>query len=178
MLGQLGGEPGTTFSTAVGAEREFVTLQSACAGCLPDLTTRPPTLSFQDLTTTGTVSAFQGIAGQDGKYVDVTVHTTTSATLTQVAPCDVRFEDMVALNFIAGPNEGDGGLELMTDAGDELVWKLDGSPPVHDGHALHQRALREEERPRHLRRAQFQARHAFAVLRPLIGDHGGASMAP
>ena len=134
ILGQLAGEPATTFATSVGAEREFVTLQSTCSGCLPDLTARPATLSFQELTTTGTVSSFQGYAGKDGAYVDVTVHTTTSATLTRVAPCDVRFEDMVALNVIAGPNESNAGLEEMTDAGDELVWKLVGSIGDAAGH--------------------------------------------
>jgi hypothetical protein len=134
VLAQLDSEATTTAATLVGEERQFVTLNSSCAGCMADLATKPVKIDLTDLTTTGTVSSFQGYAGKDGKYVDVTVHTTVSASLTQVPACELHFEDLVAANVITGPNESEAGLEDAIDTGDELVWHEVGSIGGPAGH--------------------------------------------
>jgi hypothetical protein len=83
-------------------------LDRSCSGCAPSFWTRPGTIAFDGLVTSGSVQVFN----PPGMYTDVPVSTTSSVHLTAAAPCSVGWSDLAILDTATGPNEFSADLGL------------------------------------------------------------------
>jgi hypothetical protein len=128
VFSQAKANPSITEASTIGADNAFITLRTSCTGCAPSFWSKPDAIDF-DLTTTGTLTVFQGIAGQGGHDVDVPLRMTASANLTVAPPCSIGFDDLKVLDTVEGPNEGaaDLGLQSFHRLGNEMVFHTSGS---------------------------------------------------
>ena len=127
ILEQPTGTPGLTEASLLSPVATTASLVMSCTGCLPSFASAPQTISFKDLTTTGTATVFMGYAGQGGHDVSVTETVTSSADLTRESPCALGFEDLVILDSATGPNEIDITLSSFVKEGAEMVWHTAGA---------------------------------------------------
>jgi hypothetical protein len=98
-------------------------LMLSCKGCGPRLWERPDTLTFADLTATGTVPVMVSPPGQP----DVTARLVASASLSVADACSLRFEDLQLLSSATGPSETDPTLYAFERSGEEMVWHASGA---------------------------------------------------
>jgi hypothetical protein len=135
-LGQSDAQTTTTLASFIEGDHTTATLATSCDGCAPSFWAKPATLAI-DLETSTVVTVFQGYAGQDGHDVDVTAHTWATAALTRADACSLRWEDLVVLDGLTGPNEfsSDLGLSDFKLEGGDYVWHDGGafSGPPYNG---------------------------------------------
>jgi hypothetical protein len=81
-------EPGVTRSTPLRPVRATASLAASCAGCLDDLSARPPVLAFRRFTAVGPAGAAAG--GE--------LRIELSGTLSRVEPGDLRLADLERLD--------------------------------------------------------------------------------
>ena len=126
---QQDGQPGTTWAGEIEPDNSTATLTGSCTACAPDLSAKPATIGIDGFTSSGVVSVFMGYAGKWGMMVDVTAHTTVTASLTAASACTLTWNELSVVNSATGPDElsGDLGLGDFKDAGDEMVWHASGS---------------------------------------------------
>lgn len=128
VFSQAKANPSLTEASTIGADNAFISLRTSCTSCAPSFWGKPDAVDF-DLTTNGTLTVFQGIAGQGGHDVDVPLRMTATTNLTLAPPCSIGFDDLRVLDTVEGPNEGaeDMGLQSFHRQGDEMEFHASGS---------------------------------------------------
>jgi hypothetical protein len=126
-IGQVDSLPGATFGTSIVEVRQYPSFAAgSCDGCTADFTGLPQAIAVTNLSVTDAGSLYR-----DSHYIDVKITTTITATLARVAPCDLRYDDLVRAASITGP---EASFENAEDTGDELVWHDTGSLGSAAGH--------------------------------------------
>ncbi|HXK20569.1 MAG TPA: hypothetical protein VNG33_22315 [Polyangiaceae bacterium] len=127
ILRQRSADPGLTEVSLLSPVSTTAAMATSCSDCAPDLMGKPQKVALTDLTATGHVMVFMGVAAQGGHDVDVTAQVTASADLALLSPCALTFDDLAIVETATGPNEIDNTLQAFKKSGHEMTYMTGGS---------------------------------------------------
>lgn len=120
-------EAGRTEVSLLSGVATTANMATSCQSCVPDLSGKPATIAFSDVTATGPTRVFMGYAGDGGHYVDLTAEVIASVDLATLPPCELTFEDLAVLESATGPNQIGNTLRAFKQSGNEMVYSTGGT---------------------------------------------------
>jgi hypothetical protein len=133
---QNSGAPGVTTVSIILRDGTSGGNSGTCTGCAPSFANKPHSIAIQNLTSTAYVAVTVIDAGPGvtdagvilDAYAGAELNTYASTSLTLATPCDLTWNDLVALNSLSPPSSlGETTIANFVQQGNDMVAVMQGS---------------------------------------------------